>query len=482
MGKLLELVDALERHKVDIACFQETKWKGSSNKEGNGYKIWYSGSPTARNGVGVILKACLKDKVVHVNRCSDRIISLTLVIDGETINVISAYAPQVGLSEVEKKTFWDSLDKVVGEFPTDQRLILGGDLNGHIGATTEGYAGVHGGFGYGVRNEEGRVILDFATAHDLGVVNSYLKKRGHHLITFQSGGRCTKIDYLFVRRGDLRACKDYRVFPRQACSSQHSLLALDILFKSVQRMRFAEGVSRQVEVLATSDADSMWNILASNIKDTANDTLGVAIGSFKTHTPRRESWRLCEEVQSIITVKQARFKELLLCREGNQEERLRAQESESEGREDVVDPSRRPHFDCYYSRISQAEVKTALQKMGRNKAVGPDQINKVVGLDQIPIEAWRSLGDEGIIWLTSLFNKIFTSAKMPEEWRLGEVIPIFKNKGDAQVCSNYRGIKLLSHTMKLWGRVIKREDCKERLWCLRTSSVLCLDDPQYTPY
>ncbi|GKC36376.1 retrovirus-related pol polyprotein LINE-1 [Tanacetum coccineum] len=28
--------------------------------------------------------------------------------------------------------------------------------------------------------------------------------------------------------------------------------------------------------------------------------------------------------------------------------------------------------------------------------------------------------------------------------------------GDAQTCSNYRGIKLLSHTMKLWERVIER--------------------------
>ncbi|PWA61237.1 hypothetical protein CTI12_AA374720 [Artemisia annua] len=34
-------------------------------------------------------------------------------------------------------------------------------------------------------------------------------------------------------------------------------------------------------------------------------------------------------------------------------------------------PSQRP--ECYYSRISQPEVKVALQKMGRNKAVGPDQ-------------------------------------------------------------------------------------------------------------
>nr|GEX72149.1 hypothetical protein [Tanacetum cinerariifolium] len=46
--------------------------------------------------------------------------------------------------------------------------------------------------------------------------------------------------------------------------------------------------------------------------------------------------------------------------------------------------------------------------------------------------------------------------KLPKEWRLSGVIPIFKNKGDAQVCSNYRGIKLLSHTMKLWERVIER--------------------------
>ncbi|GJV70807.1 DNA polymerase [Tanacetum coccineum] len=99
------------------------------------------------------------------------------------------------------------------------------------------------------------------------------------------------------------------------------------------------------------------------------------------------------------------------------------------------------------SRISQTEVKTALQKMGRNKAVRPDQI---------PTEAWKILVGEGISWLTSLFNKIFTSAKMPEEWRLSDVIPILKNKGDAQVCNNCRGIKLLNHTMKLWERVIER--------------------------
>jgi hypothetical protein len=45
--------------------------------------------------------------------------------------------------------------------------------------------------------------------------------------------------------------------------------------------------------------------------------------------------------------------------------------------------------------------------------------------------------------------------KMPDEWRRSTLVPIYKNKGDIQSCNNYRGIKLMSHTMKLWERVIE---------------------------
>ena len=35
------------------------------------------------------------------------------------------------------------------------------------------------------------------------------------------------------------------------------------------------------------------------------------------------------------------------------------------------------------------------------------------------------------------------------------MIPIFKNKGDTQNCSNYRGIKLICHSLKIWERVVE---------------------------
>jgi hypothetical protein len=97
-------------------------------------------------------------------------------------------------------------------------------------------------------------------------------------------------------------------------------------------------------------------------------------------------------------------------------------------------------------RIQEYEVKDAFKRMKGGKAMSPDGI---------PIEVWRSLEDVAIVWLTKLFNLIFRSSKMADEWRQNILVPIFKNKGDVQSCTNYRGIKPMSHTMKLWERIIE---------------------------
>jgi hypothetical protein len=97
-------------------------------------------------------------------------------------------------------------------------------------------------------------------------------------------------------------------------------------------------------------------------------------------------------------------------------------------------------------RIQESEVKDSLKRMNGGKAMGPDGI---------PIEVWRTLGHVAIVWFTKLFNLIFRSNKMPDEWRRSILVPIFKNMGDVQSCTNYRGIKLMSHTIKLLERIIE---------------------------
>ncbi|KAK3564091.1 hypothetical protein QTP86_007551 [Hemibagrus guttatus] len=96
-GKGRELADMMERRKVDILCVQETRWKGSKARSiGAGFKLFYYGVDSKRNGVGVVLKEEFVRNVLEVKRVSDRVMSLKLEIEGVMLNVVSGYAPQVG--------------------------------------------------------------------------------------------------------------------------------------------------------------------------------------------------------------------------------------------------------------------------------------------------------------------------------------------------------------------------------------------------
>jgi hypothetical protein len=70
---------------------------------------------------------------------------------------------------------------------------------------------------------------------------------------------------------------------------------------------------------------------------------------------------------------------------------------------------------------------------------------------------------------------------MPEEWRWSILVPIFKNKGDVQICCNYRGIKLMNHTMKLWERVIEHR-LRRMTSVTKKSLVSCLGGRPWKPF
>ncbi|TWW77463.1 hypothetical protein D4764_12G0008530 [Takifugu flavidus] len=86
------------------------------------------------------------------------------------------------------------------------------------------------------------------------------------------------------------------------------------------------------------------------------------------------------------------------------------------------------------SRISGAEVAEVVKKLLGGKAPGVDEIRP---------ESLKALDVVGLSWLTRLCNIAWTSGAVPLDWQTGVVVPLFK-KGDRRVCSNYRGITLLS--------------------------------------
>ena len=83
-------------------------------------------------------------------------------------------------------------------------VVMCGYLSGHISKLANVHEGVHSGYGYGLRKKEVEHILEFAVARNLAVGNSYFTKKDNHLITYQSSGINSQIDYILVRRSDFK--------------------------------------------------------------------------------------------------------------------------------------------------------------------------------------------------------------------------------------------------------------------------------------
>ena len=67
------------------------------------------------------------------------------------------------------------------------------------------------------------------------------------------------------------------------------------------------------------------------------------------------------------------------------------------------------------------------------------------------MELFRAGEDKCLKSLADICNILFKD-KLPKEWMLSSLVPIFKRKGDPLNSNSYSGIKSLKHTFKLYER------------------------------
>ena len=198
--------------------------------------------PSGKNIVGVIVAPSWTDKVVEVERVDGRMMKVNLLIKNNTLSVISTYAPQTGRPQSETETFLENLECLVQRIGQEERIVIGADMNAHVGEDALGYEDVHGGNGYGERNEEGEKIWEMLESLDLCITNTLFKKRTEHLVTYKSGGRQSQIDYVLLRREDRRAVKDCKVIPGEAAVCQHRLVVADLRWRKENTVRKSEKI------------------------------------------------------------------------------------------------------------------------------------------------------------------------------------------------------------------------------------------------
>ncbi|XP_047264279.1 uncharacterized protein LOC124896666 [Capsicum annuum] len=192
-----------------------------------------------RNGVGILVDEELREQVVEVKKVSDRLMMITLVVGGFRCMCVV--------------------------------FMLR-------------------------RDDEGAVLLDFARAFGLVVVNSSFPKKKDHLTTFRSAIAKTQIDFLLLRKEDGALYRDCKVISSEHLSTQHRLLVMDLIIKKGKKKRAEEdrpkirwggltpGSALEIEENVAGlgvwrcrgDVETIWDRVASCITKAAREFLGVS--------------------------------------------------------------------------------------------------------------------------------------------------------------------------------------------------------------
>jgi hypothetical protein len=328
-GRHGEIADMAARRRLDFCCVQESRWKGGSSRtmghDDGWYKFFWVGCEEGVAGVGVLVAGKWIDSVVEVRRVNERVMVLRLAIGKSLLNIVSVYAPQVGRPIEEKEEFYILLGNVLKDVGENENLIVCGDLNGHVGARADGFEGVHGGKGFGVRNIEGELLLEFADAMGLAICNTWFTKTDSQKVTYESGGNKTQVDYVLMRKEERPLVSNVRVIQSEACIPQHKLLICEMKLRGrlekkrevfVSKCRvwklkdeelrrdFQEKIQVKADLRGDGDVESMWKLLKDSLLEVADEVCGRTKG----HPRHRESWWWNEEVGKVIDAKRKLYK------------------------------------------------------------------------------------------------------------------------------------------------------------------------------
>ena len=109
-----------------------------------------------------------------------------------------------------------------------------GDFNAKVGKGDEDCVGS---FGYGVRNDRGDDLINFATDHGFKIMNTYYKKKKNRRWTWRSPNFETfnEIDYVLVDKNNI--VKNFEVLNKVNVDSDHRMIRCKVQIDSKQERK-----------------------------------------------------------------------------------------------------------------------------------------------------------------------------------------------------------------------------------------------------
>ncbi len=352
VDKRSEIGAMFARRKIDMLSLNETKMKGTGEREFGDVIGRVSGvvNGRAREGVALLVSERMQDCVKEWKEVSARLMWVRMKLGHESWVFVSAYGPGSERSEQEVDEFWSDLSECVGSFRGSDRIVVLGDLNARVG--DEVVENIVGRYGVPGRNESGVRLLDICAERELVIGNSMFKKKEVNKYTWVrvDNGRMVEravMDYVLIERGMVGRLLDVHVFRGEAGGmSDHFLVegrlrvrqrwmggknvkgAREVvnvrkLYEVEKEREFQDKMKVEYEVVKNERIDSVeaeWLLLKNAVTRCSNEVCGMRrVGVFA----RKGSEWWSEDVKKVVADKRRAFEEWLQERDDMSYERYR---------------------------------------------------------------------------------------------------------------------------------------------------------------
>ena len=144
------------------------------------------------------------------------------------------------------ESFYSDLEQQINTVKPKELLVIGGDFNAQCGSAYHDYINNMGQYGKGIVNENGYELLDLCQRNNLILTNTIFKHKLSHIITWQSPENPkattrygtlrrnpirTQIDYIIVRKADLKLVTNSRSYSGINTRTDHRLVLTNIKYK-----------------------------------------------------------------------------------------------------------------------------------------------------------------------------------------------------------------------------------------------------------
>lgn len=262
----------------------------------DGVRVIYAGGEESQRGVAVLLDREAAKAVTKVVWHSDRLLLVKVAAVPVNLVIIQVYMPTTEHEEEEVEGMYEKLEELIKEEKGKDNVVVMGDWNAVVGEGREGKE--IGGYGLGVRNERGQILVDLCTRMDLVVTNTWFKQHKRRRYTWKRPGDTGRfqIDYILVRHRFRNSVKNSKSYPGADIDSDHNLVMakVQVALKKVKRAGhrkkwMLEGIEKRAEAFqkemtewvktlvernGSKGVNEEWKEFSGAVVDKAEKTIG----------------------------------------------------------------------------------------------------------------------------------------------------------------------------------------------------------------